>query len=136
MKGFNWLRWALLAPFAIALHELILAAYPPVGWFLGGYFLPWTYELAFLGFAALAAAVAVLASGVIAPTHHSIVGAIAGAATIGYALARLIYFRNPIWPASYCTMYIACVVTGAALGYICALALVAESQDARRGEIS
>ena len=135
MNGYDWLRWVVLAPIAIALHELILAAYPPVGGFLGGYFLPWTYKLAFLGFASLAAIIAVLAATVIAPSHKKLVGIIAAALTIGYALARLLYFRNPIWPAWYCAVYIACVVIGAALGYACASALaleLAEASDATR----
>jgi len=120
--------WVLLAPVAIAFHQLILAGYRPVGWFLGGYFAPWSYKLAYLGFAWLADAVFVLAATMIAPSHRRVVGIVAGVATVGNELGRLAYFRNPMWPAWYSAAYAASIIAGAAVGYLIAWMLIESSK--------
>jgi len=122
----NVVRWAVFAPIAIALHQFVLNLYPPVGDFLGGYFgfWPWMYKVAALGFFFVAALLAVFTATVIAPSRQNAVGLIAGGATIAYACAGLLYFRNPAWPAWYCALYVACVCAGSAIGYLFAWGFV------------
>ena len=122
---YDWLRWVILAPAAMASHELVLSLYPPVGRFLGGYFgyfWPWTYKLAFLILAFVATLLAVYAAMVIAPSNKKVVGIIVGGSAIAYACVRLIYFWNPLWSAGYAVLYAVSVVAGAAVPYFFALA--------------
>jgi|GEM_PF-4675225 len=120
LPALNVLRWVAVLPVAIVLHGLILAAYAPVGEFLGGYFWVWTYQLTALVFFFLASLVPISAALIIAPSHRPGVGLAGVAIAVVLACSRLAFSRNPQWSVWYCIAYLAVVLAGALLPYLVA----------------
>jgi hypothetical protein len=110
----RWFRWAVLAPTALALRYCILYVASAVDGLLGGYFEPWSYKVAFLGFAFLAAFAPVMLAAAIAPSYKKRVAIVAGAVAVAWSIASI----NPIWPIWYWAVEVACVIAGVVIANV------------------
>jgi hypothetical protein len=109
----DWARWSLVAPVSIGVHQIVLALYPPVGDFLGGFGETWMYQVAFLIFSWVAVLVSVWLAGVIAPRSRRTVVEVFAASAVVFAVSRILFLRNPLWSDTYSIIYVLCMLSAA-----------------------